>query len=191
MPLFPTPIQKLQFKKRSHIRAFALQNYKQRNIRSIVLHILAIRVKIDCSRVPAGGESIGRQVVSDPHTFRERVPWDVEQVGRIHRLGHRRRCRHRSRSWSRPRQRRWWRRRKRRLRIRRDNSYHLRGGDKSFDVWSIVRERNGWTMTLNCGIDQLSGQNVFFFFFLFTVLFFFSFFFSIKTYFLFYFIYLL
>ena len=32
-----------------------------------------------------------------------------------------------------------------------------RGGDESFDVWSIVRERHGWTMTLNCGIDQRNG----------------------------------
>ena len=108
MPPFPTLIQKLQFKKRSHISAFAHQNYKQRSIRSIVLHFLAIRVKIDCPRVIAGGESIRRHVVSDPYTFQiqERVPCDVEQVGPIHRLGHRRRCRRRSRSRSRPRQRR-------------------------------------------------------------------------------------
>ena len=66
-----------------------------------------------------------------------------------------------------------------------------RGRDKIFDVWlvrkssiwSIVRERNGWTMTLNCGIYQFGGQNVFFSFFFFI--------FRIKTYFLFYFIYLL
>ena len=124
MPLFPTLIQKLQFKKRSHISAFARQTYKQRNICNIVLHIRAVRVKINCPRVPAGGESIGRHAISDPNTFQERVPWDVEQVGPIHRLGHRRRCRRRSRSWSRPRQRRW-RRRKHPLRIRRDNSSHL------------------------------------------------------------------
>ena len=73
MPLFPTLIQKRQFKKRSHISAFAHQNYKRLNIRSIVLRILAIRVKKDYPRVPAGVESIGRHVFSDPHTFRERV----------------------------------------------------------------------------------------------------------------------
>ena len=110
--------------------------------------------------MPASSESIGRQVVSDPHTFRERVPWDVEQVGRIHvpiidvdvvigvgvgvdqdkeddeeeeNVG-----------WD--------------LGERLRTIYSKdRGGDKSFDIWSIVRERKGWTMTLNCGIDQFKG----------------------------------
>ena len=134
MPLVPTLIPKHQFKKRSHRSVFAHQNYKQRNIR-IIVHILAVRVKIDRPRVPAGGERIGLHVLSDPHTFHERVPWDVEHVGSIHRLCNRRRCRHlRSRAW--PTQRRWRRRtrwsglptRKYRLRIRRDNSSHLLRG---------------------------------------------------------------
>ena len=48
--------------------------------------------------------------------------------------------------------------------IRRIYSKDL-GRDKNFDVWlgrkssiwSIVGERNGWTMTLNCGINQWNG----------------------------------
>ena len=108
MPLFPTLIQKRQFKKRSHISAFARQSYKKRNVRSIVLQTLTVRVKIDRPRVPADDESIGRHVLSDPHAFRERVPRDLELVGPIHRLGHRgRRRRGRSRA-----------RRRRRRRIR-------------------------------------------------------------------------
>ncbi|KAM3687498.1 hypothetical protein ACB098_10G083000 [Castanea mollissima] len=93
MPLFPTLIQKRQFKKCSHISAFAGQSYKERNVRSIVLQTLTVRVKIDRPRVPADDESIGRHVLSDPHAFRERVPRDLELVGPIHRLGHRGRCR--------------------------------------------------------------------------------------------------
>jgi len=95
MPLLPTLIQKGQLKKRSNICPFASQRDEERNVRSIVLHALPIRVKIDRPIVPSHRKYIRRYVLPNPNPLRQSIPRDLKPVRSPHGVGHRRRRRRR------------------------------------------------------------------------------------------------
>lgn len=92
MPPSPTLIHEGQFEERSHIGSLARKRNKQRDVGSIVLDALAIRVKVDRPRIPSHIKRIGGYVLSNPKPLRQRIARDLELVRTIYGLGDRRRC---------------------------------------------------------------------------------------------------
>ena len=78
MPLIPTLIQKRQLKKGPDVSPIASQRYEKRNIGSIILNTLAVRIKVDRPIIPSNGKRIRRYVFPNPNPFRQRVPIDLE-----------------------------------------------------------------------------------------------------------------
>lgn len=70
MSILPALIQKRQFKQRPYVRALAGQRDEQRHVLRIILHALAVRVKINSPGVSAHHERVGSDVSPNPHPFR-------------------------------------------------------------------------------------------------------------------------
>lgn len=66
---FPTLIQQRQLEQRPHIGPIASQRNKNRDVRRVILWILAVGVEVDGPLVPADGERVARDVFPDPDSF--------------------------------------------------------------------------------------------------------------------------
>ena len=84
-------VNESQLEEGADIGAVAGEGDEDGDVSGVVFGVFTVRVEVNCPLVTSHREVLAGDVLPNTHSLRQRVPFDCEVVGPIHRLRHRQR----------------------------------------------------------------------------------------------------